>query len=726
MSEARARAGDAPVAMPSSGVDAQAPADALLECLLIVCRAYDRTHSAAALTAGLPLESGRLTPALMLRAAGRAGLSGRILRRPLAQLPGALLPVVLFTTEDEAVVLTGLSGERAEVVDPQIGGGVVSLSLAELEARYTGSCVALKPEFRPESRVSGVAVPAGHWFWGTLRTLSSTYGEALLAGLLINVFALATPLFIMNVYDRVVPNQAVETLWVLAIGVGIVYVFDLLMRTLRTYFLDVAGRKFDVVQSARLFERVMGIRMSARPASVGVFAARLQEFDSFREFLTSAVLVAIVDLPFVALFVGVILWIGGPLAIPPLIALPVVLCWGYLVHRRLRALTREIYQYTAQRQGTLVEALTGLETLKATGAAGTMQRRWEHAVGRVARLGMRARTLGGSVTTVASFAAQLSTVAIVLIGAYRIGEGHLSLGALIACVLLSGRALAPLGHLAVVLGRYDQSLEALRGLDEIMNLPVERPADRNFLHRPALAGGIEFHQVSFRYPGQDIAALDGVSLRIAPGERVAIIGRIGSGKSTLARLVLGFYDPDEGAVLLDGTDARQIDPADIRRNVGYVPQDVLLFYGTVRQNITLAAPHAADAAVERAAHIAGVSQFVARHPKGFDLQVGERGEGLSGGQRQAVAVARALLLDPPILLMDEPTNAMDNSSEGHFKTELERIMPGKTLVLVTHRASLLSLVERIIVMDGGRVVADGPRDQVLETLRQGRLRGAAT
>lgn len=704
----------------------EAQPDVLAECLVLICRAHDRPHSAAALTAGLPLDQGVLTPSLVMRAAARAGLAGRALRRPIADLPSALLPAIVLT-HDGAVVLTAhLDDGRMQVVDPLIGGGVLVLTAAELETRYAGTCIVLKPQFQPEARAGRAEAPGGHWFWGALRSLWPIYGEALAAGLLINVFALATPLFIMNVYDRVVPNQAIETLWVLAIGVGIVYAFDVLMRTLRGYFLDLAGKKFDVVQSTRLFERVMGIRMASRPGSVGVFAARLQEFDSFREFFTSAVLTTIVDLPFVFLFLGLIFWLGGPLVIPPLVALPVVIGYGYLAHRRLRAITRESYLYTAQKQGTLVEALTGLETLKATGATGAMQRRWEAAVGRVARLGMSARVLAGSVGTVASFSAQLSTVAIVLLGAYRLGDGNLSLGGLIACVLLSGRALAPMGQLAAILGRYDQSLEALKGLDSIMQLPVERPADRHFLHRPVLAGGIEFARATFRYPEAEVTALDAVSLRIAPGERVGVIGRIGSGKSTLARLILGFYDPQEGAVLLDGTDARQIDPADIRRNMGYVPQDVMLFYGTLRQNITLAAPHVEDSAVERAARIAGVTSFVARHPKGFDLQVGERGEGLSGGQRQAVAVARALLLDPPILLMDEPTNAMDNSSESHFKTELEAILPGKTLVLVTHRASLLSLVERLIVMDGGRVVADGPREQVLEALRKGRLRGSVT
>jgi ATP-binding cassette, subfamily C, bacterial LapB len=311
---------------------------------------------------------------------------------------------------------------------------------------------------------------------------------------------------------------------------------------------------------------------------------------------------------------------------------------------------------------------------------------------------------------------------VVVVGVHETAAGRMTVGALVACSILAGRAMAPLAQVAGVLSRYHQSRAALASLDRVMRLPVERPADRRFLHRPQLRGEIEFKRVGFAYPRQKLQALADVSFRIAAGERVGLVGRVGSGKTTVEKLVLGLYEPDEGAVLVDGTDLRQLDPADLRRNIGCVLQDVFLFHGTVRDNLTLGAPFADDRAVLRAAQVAGVEDFVARHPLGFDLNVGERGESLSGGQRQAIAVARALLLDPPILVLDEPTSAMDNGAENRFKQRLGEILAGKTLILVTHRASLLSLVERLIVLDAGRVVADGPKDEVLKALAAGRIR----
>jgi ATP-binding cassette subfamily C protein LapB len=526
------------------------------------------------------------------------------------------------------------------------------------------------------------------------------------------------------VYDRVVPNQAIETLWVLGIGVSIVFCFDLLMRTLRGYFLDVAGKRSDIILSAMIFERVLGIRMSARPASVGAYANNLHEFDSFREFFTSATLTTLIDLPFVILFIVIIWLIGGPVALVPLVVLPIALCAVYVIQRSLASKVDELLRHSSQKQATLIEVLTGLETVKSLGAEGATQQRWEQLSGTIAELGLKTRFLSSSAVNITQFLQQLATVAVVIFGVYLIAEGELSMGGLIAVTILTGRALAPLAQLAGTFTRYHQARSAYASTDAIMNAPVERPDDREFLDRPVITGKIEFRNVSFSYPGQSVEALNNVSFSIEPGERTAIIGRIGSGKSTIERLILGLYEPDNGSVLIDGADIRQLDPADLRRNIGYVPQDTYLFYGTVKDNILLSAPHEDNKAVLEAARIAGVTDFVDRHPSGFDLQVGERGEQLSGGQRQSIAVARALLRDPPILVMDEPSNAMDNSTEDLFKQRFGSWSSGKTLVLVTHRASLLSLVDRIIVMDNGRIIADGPKESVLEALKQGRIKVA--
>jgi ATP-binding cassette subfamily C protein LapB len=519
----------------------------------------------------------------------------------------------------------------------------------------------------------------------------------------------------------VVPNHAVETLWVLSIGAAIVFGFDLLMRTLRGYFIDVAGKKVDVILSASIFERMMGVRMEVRPASVGVFANNLQEFEAFRDFLTSATITTLIDLPFIVLFILVIWWVGGPLALIPLNAVPVVIVVGLILQGSLRKVVQEVFRHSAQRQATLIETLSGLETVKSVGAEGPIQRKWEQVIGQIARLGLRARFLSAAVVNVSVFIQQIVTIAVVIYGVYLISEKELTTGALIACTILTGRILAPLSQVAGLLTRYYQSKAALDSLNNMMRLPVERPPGKSFVHRPKFHGDVEFKNVNFSYPGQTLPALSAVSFKIAAGERVGIIGRIGSGKTTIEKLILGLYNPTSGSVLIDGIDLQQIDPAELRHNIGYVPQDVVLFYGSVKDNITMGAPYVDDSAMLRAAEIAGVADFVNRHPMGFDMPVGERGDGLSGGQKQTIAIARAQLLDPPVLLMDEPSNSIDNRSEELFKSRLANNLENKTLILVTHRASLLTLVNRLIVIDGGRVVADGAKEQVLAALAEGRL-----
>jgi ATP-binding cassette subfamily C protein LapB len=430
--------------------------------------------------------------------------------------------------------------------------------------------------------------------------------------------------------------------------------------------------------------------------------------------------------PFVALFVAVIAFIGGPVAWVPVLAIPLVLLLGLLLQLPLDRVVRRTFRESAQKHAILVEALGGLETIKGLAAEGRAQRAYEDMVGLTAQSSLQARLLAALAVNFSSTLQSLVTIAVVVIGVMLINAGELTVGALVACTMLSSRAMAPLAQIASLLTRYNHSMASLEALNRIMALPIERPDGKRFLHRPQIEGGIEFRDVDFRYPEQEIQALAGVSFAVAPGERVGIIGRIGSGKSTVVRLILGLYEPTEGAVLVDGTDLRQIDPADLRRGVGLVPQDVYLFYGTVRDNIAYGAPYADDEAILRAAHLAGVDEFTSQHPRGLDMLVGERGEGLSGGQRQAIAVARALLLDPPIIVMDEPTSAMDNATEQRFLRRMAEARGGRTVVVVTHRSSMLALVERLIVLDAGRVVADGPKDQVLRSLSQGKLRAAGT
>ncbi len=717
-------------ARPATSADWELPAgdilrdDPLLACLLILGRFEQRHCTPDSLTTGLPLTGQRLSVEMFIRAAKRIDLAARLTRRPLENISNLVLPAVLLLRGERACILERVDENGvARIIVPEPVDGVRELPLTALAKEYSGYTIFVQRVHRFDDRTAGPALSVQkHWFRDTMMESLPIYGEVLLAALLINLFALASPLFVMNVYDRVVPNHAIETLWVLATGISIVYGFELVMRSLRGYFLDVAGKRADIVLSSRVYERMLGTRMSARPKSVGACANSLHEFDMFREFFTSITLTALIDLPFVFLFILTIWLIGGSLAIVPMIVFPLSLSLAYVIHRTIAGNVAELQRHSSQKQATLIETLTGIEAIKSLGAEGIAQQRWEQLTGVIAQLGLKTRFLSTIAINFTLFMQQIASVAVIAYGVYLIADGELSVGGLIASTLLTSRALAPLAQLAGTLTRYNQARNAYTVTDAMLHLPVERPATRQFLDRPLIKGDIEFRNVGFSYPEQDIVALDGISFRITAGERVAIIGRIGSGKSTIERLVLGLYEPASGSILIDGTDSRQLDPADLRRNIGYVPQDTFLFYGSVRDNIITGMPHAEDSAILSAAMIAGVSDFVDQHPSGYDLQVGERGERLSGGQRQSIAVARALLRDPPILVMDEPSNAMDNTTEEQFKTRLSTWSAGKTLLLVTHRASLLSLVDRVIVMDNGRIIADGPKERVLDALRQGHIK----
>ena len=700
--------------------------DPLLSSLETIAYLLDRPTSTDALKAGLPLEDGKLTLDLFERAAARAGIASRLVKRPLDQIDEADLPCVLLLKNKQSCVLIHKGvNNKFEIIRPETSRGVSDVSLSELAAAYDGYCLFARPELAFEQRARDVQrESAGHWFWSTFIKQWPTYSEVLIAAILINMFALASPLFVMNVYDRVVPNNAIETLWVLAIGAITVFGFDFLLKTLRGYFIDAAGRITDVKLASNIFEQVLGIKMALRPPSAGAFASQLREFESLREFFTSATITTLVDLPFVFFFIAIIWYIGGPVAYVPAIAVPIVIIIGLLLQLPLNKVVKRSVKEAAQKHGVLVEAINGLETIKSIGAESRLQRSWEGFVAATSKSGNQARFLSSITVNVAALAANLVTVGVIIVGVYQISEGLMTVGALVAATIISGRAMAPLGQVAGLLTRFHQAKTAYETLDKLMELEIERPQDKRFVDRRVLQGGIEFKNVKLTYPGQKLPALADVSFRIQPGERVALIGRIGSGKTTIEKLILGLYEPEAGAVLVDGTDVRQIDPADLRQNIGCVPQDVFLFQGTIRENITMGTPLADDSAILRASAIAGVDQFVNRHPMGFDMNVGERGETLSGGQRQAIAVARALLLDPPILILDEPTSAMDNGSENRLKNRLGSELGGRTLILVTHRASLLSLVDRVIVIDNGRVAADGPRDEVLKRLAGGQIKSS--
>jgi ATP-binding cassette subfamily C protein LapB len=697
--------------------------DSLLQALLAICKLLHTPHSAESLAAGLPLVNNKLTPELFIRAADRAGLSSSLIKRPLNKISNLVLPAVLLLNDNKTCILISKKKGIYKIVIPESDGGQKSVSFEDLNNEYIGATFFIQKNHKFDDRSSNSAAPkAKHWFWDVIYKSWPIYSEVLAASFLINLFALASPLFIKNVYDRVVPNHALETLWVLAIGVAIVYIFDFIMKSLRSYFIDVAGKRSDIILSSTIFEKVMGIKMESRPPSVGAFANDFHEFESFREFLTSATLTTLIDLPFLFIFLFVIYMLGGNLALIPLFVLPLAILGGIAVQKPLKNTIQELFKHSAQKNATLIESLTNLDSIKSNCAEGQMQKQWEQSVGQISRLSLKARFFSSLAVNFTTFLQQLASVSVVIFGVYKIADGDLSTGGLIACTILTGRALAPVAQVATLLTRYHQSKTSLSSLTRMMSLPVEREPGKKFLHRPSLKGTIEFKNISFSYPNQPIKALDNVSFKIRVGERVGFVGRIGSGKSTIEKLILGLYQAQEGSILIDGTDIRQIDPSDLRRQIGYVPQDISLVFGSAKDNITLGANYADDQSILRSAEIAGVTHFANKHPAGFDLPVGERGSALSGGQRQSIAVARALLLSPPIYIFDEPSNSMDSSTEEGFKQRFLKHLESQTLILVTHRASLLSLVDRLIVMDGSKMVADGPKEKVLDALRQGKIK----
>ncbi len=673
------------------------------------------------LTTGLPLPDQRLSPDLLPRAAARAGLQGRLLQRKLNQIPEIALPALLLLKDGRSAVLLGWEGESARLLISESNGGEVLIETEALALDYSGRVFFAQPQHKFDVTQGSLIPRARSWFKDTLKLSRWLYVDAIAASFVINLIALATPLFVMNVYDRVVPNQATATLWVLATGICGAFLFDLLLKGLRSLCLDLAGKKTDLIISATLFERIVGMAMKFRPARVGSYAQNIHEFQGMRDFLTSLTLTSLIDLPFTLIILLVIALLGGHLVWIPIIAFPLALGIGHFLQKPLTSTLERTMALGAERQSSLIETLAGLDAVKVNNAESERQYQWEHTIGTLSRLELRVKVLSGLAMNITLLIQQLAGVAMICFGVYMIMDGVLSMGGLVACYMLSGRALGPLAQLSGLLTRYQQAKVTMVSVDQMMELPQERNFDERPLSRQVLQGAMEFRNLEFTYPNQQNLALRNINLVIRPGEKVGIIGRSGSGKSSLAKLLVGLYQPDEGSLLVDGVDIRQIDVSEVRHNIGYVAQDIQLLSGTLRDNLISGARYVDDEMVLQAAELAGVHEFASLHPQGYELQVGERGQNLSGGQRQNVALARALLLDPPILLLDEPTSAMDNTGEERLKQRLHGVIEKKTVILVTHRASLLSLVDRLVVIDRGQIVADGPKAAVMEALKKGQI-----
>ena len=553
------------------------------------------------------------------------------------------------------------------------------------------------------------------WLMEPMRRNKGTYWKVALAAVFINIFGLLTALFTMTVYDRVVPNNAMSSLVALSIGLGIVIIFDFILKMLRAYFVNHAGAQIDRDIGESVFQRLLAIRLELKRGSTGALAGMMRELEALRDFFASATLTAVVDVPFILLTLLIVWAIGGWVVVVPALMVPIVILIGWLTHPALERLSARAMGEGLLKQSVLVETIGGLETVKSSGAAPLLSRRWLKAVEQHSDSSLRQRLVAAIGVTFATSAGTISYAGVVIVGVNMIADQTLTMGALIACSILAGRAIAPLAQISQLLSRLTSTRTAYRQIDEMMQMPSEGP-EGDALKLSSCKGKVEFRNVGFRYPGAPERALDALSFTIEAGEHVALLGRVGSGKSTIARLVLGLYPPEEGLIMIDGSDIRQLDPASLRRNLGAVMQESVLLTGSVRENIGLARADVDDEEMIRAAEISGTHQFMGQIANGYDLRLADRGEGLSGGQRQSIAIARALATRPPILIMDEPSSAMDAQTETGLIQRLKEELKDRTLILITHRPPLLQLVHRIILMDKGKIVSDGPRDTVLKQI----------
>ena len=697
--------------------------EALALCLQRIAQHHRISVTPQSLVSGLPTTLDAFSPDLLVRSAKRAGIKARLQNVEISELPSNALPVIALLDGDKSVVVEAINADGGAIIyDPQSGTESRAISLSHLQELSSGFVLLARPKFRlSASQLGGIGMQSEHWFWSVMLQHLGLYRDVIYTSLFVNVLALALPVFTMNVYDRVVPNAAFETLWVLAVGVLIAVFADVGLRVMRGYFLDYSARRIDVDLSAAILEKTLGMRLENKPVSVGSYASNLRSFEFLRDITTSASVTGFIDIPFAFVFLLVVAWISPYLLIPIVIGIVALLLLALIMRPRLERLTETTYAASAQRNATLIETLSGLETLKAMGAGSVMQRRWEEATRFLASQNLRSKNLQQWLSQSSSALQRFVQMFVIVLGVYLISAGQLSMGGLIACTMISSRATAPFAKLGSLITQYQNARVAMQSMDALFGTPSEYREESAYLSRESFNGDYEFKKVSFKYPNTELQSLSEASLKIKAGEHIAVLGRVGSGKSTLSKLALGLFQATDGEIRVDGVDIRQLDPHEYRGSVGYVPQEVTLFTGTLRDNISLGRPFITDAQLVRAVERAGIADWVNRHPLGFDMPISERGDSVSGGQKKCIAVARALVTEPNILILDEPTGGTDQTTERTIIESLSEFMKGRTLIVVTHRNSLLALVDRIIVVDRGKIVADGARDAVVNALRQGKI-----
>ncbi len=711
--------------MSASKHDPQSPAtDPLVLGLVELCRVHGVSASAERLTDGLPRARGEsLPPRLAALALRRANMSCRISNEPLAGFPEHGLPALLFLRDGSTVILEAMHDGQASLILPATGGGRAVWTAEELAERHDGRILVSKPIDIVADRLDKTDGEKRHWIIGPVLDNWPIYRDVIIASFVANLLAIATALFSMQVYDRVVPNQAFDTLWILASGVGIAIVLEILLRIMRASLIDVSGRDLDLRLSAQLFDRVSNLRLAHQPKSTGVFANLVRDFATVREFFTSGTVTALCDIPFVIIFIGVLAWLGGALALVVVAAVVLTVLPGLVLQRRLGRASRESTREAAALNGLLLETVSNLETVKAARAEGRLQRAYAQLTATMATPAVKTRGLTNLMTQLVSSVQKFAYAGIIIVGVYLISSGDLTVGSLIACTLLSSRTLAPMGQVAGLLARWQHVRAAMEGLDEIMKTPVERPADRHYVRAPALSGEYRLEEVGYRHDPEAAPVVSIPALTLAAGEKIALLGGNGAGKSTLLRLLAGLTDQQDGAVLVDNLALSQIDPIDRRRQIGYLPQNVALFQGTLRDNLLLDHGLHSDEELLAALDAVGLGGYVRRHVRGLDLQIYSNAN-VSGGQKQAIGLARVILQDPRIVLLDEPTSAFDHVTEAKVIAFLREWLEGRTAIISTHKREVLGLASRAVVLKDGRVVRDGDLMQILNAARANRVQQA--
>ena len=692
--------------------------DDLLLALSYVCKHYDRQVSTSSLIAGLPVQNNILTPDLFVRAAVRAGLSSKIIRKNLDQIHSMTLPCILLLKGNKACIATEFNQKEEifTIVIPESGEGEIKIGLAELKEIYDGNAIFIKPMYKYDKRSSNTPMPQSkYWLSSTLMKFWPIYFQVAIAAVLINFFTISTALFAMNVYDRVVPNNAFDTLIVLTIGIGIVYLFDFILKNLRVYFIDIAGKNADIILSSRIFEHILNIRNSHIPTSAGTFANEIREYETIREFFSSSTLTVLIDLPFLVISLFIIHYISPSLAIVPLMFIPFIIAVSYVIQIPLKSWVEKGFKESNQRHSMLIETINGLDTIKTCNAEGQIQQQWESFVSHASESNRKTKYISTLASNVAYIIQQVSYVAIIVVGVSLITDKQLTMGAMIGCTMLNGRLLAPVTQMVGTLTKIKHIFTSIEALDKILALPVERSESgvQSFIQKDSFEGDIAFQNVVFKYPEQENSCIKGVDLKINKGEKVVLTGKMGSGKSTIQKLILGLYQAEDGLVLVDNVDVKQIDPHDLRAQIGYVSQSIYLFHGSVRSNI-LFGTHGLDEEVFlNAASMAGVTDFVNLHPHGFDMPILEGGVNLSGGQKQSIAIARAIIKNPAIYLFDEPFSNMDIPTASSIINRLFPAIGDKTVIMITHKPNYMQLFPRMVIIQNGSVGFDGPSKEGL-------------